>query len=99
VQWPALINASDSDRAAAPPPIEHALTTNQDYFVANKAFFFDLSIWADEAPIDDPGQPLGADRATLLAILKSANSRCHCCASNRASYVYPPYFEPQKPVT
>ena len=46
--------------------IHIAKTTNHDYFVANKAFFFDLSIWGDEAPNDDPEQPLGTDRATLL---------------------------------
>ena len=39
--------------------------------MANKAFFVDLSIWGDEAPIDDPTQPIGTDRRTLLAILAS----------------------------
>ena len=66
--------ASDAPAAAAaaPPAIEHALTTNQDFFIANKAFFIDLSIWGDEAPIDDPSQPLGTDRNTLLAIIGAA---------------------------
>jgi hypothetical protein len=53
------------------PDLDNAVLTNQDYYVARKAFFFDLSPWADEAPNDDPGQPLGADRATFEAILKS----------------------------
>jgi hypothetical protein len=33
-----------NDTTAAPPAIEHALTTNQDFFIANKAFFFDLDL-------------------------------------------------------
>ena len=52
--------------------VHTAKTTNHDYFVANKGFFFDLSIWSDETPNDDPYQPLGTDRATLLAIMRSA---------------------------
>ncbi|MBO4548444.1 MAG: hypothetical protein J5758_04430, partial [Abditibacteriota bacterium] len=46
--------------------------TNHDYIVAKKGFCFDLSPWDDEVPSDDPGQPLGADTATLKAILLSA---------------------------
>ena len=53
------------------PDLDNAVLANQDYYVARKAFFFDLSAWADEAPNDDPGQPLGTDRATFAAILKS----------------------------
>lgn len=53
------------------PDLDNAVLANQDYYVANRAFFFDLSPWADEAPNDDPGQPLGTDRATFAAILKS----------------------------
>lgn len=48
----------------------HTLS-NHDYFIAHKAFFFDLSPWADEAPTDDSAQPLGADRATLLQVLRA----------------------------
>jgi len=50
-------------------PLERTLLTNHDFFVAKKGFFFDLSPWEDEAPDDDPGQPLGSDAATLKAIL------------------------------
>jgi len=56
---------------AAAQPNHHTLT-NHDFFVANKAFFFDLDVWADEIPIDDPDQKLGTDRETLKALLKSA---------------------------
>lgn len=49
----------------------HTLS-NHDYFIANRGFFFDLSPWDDEAPVDDCGQPLGADMRTLQDILLSA---------------------------
>lgn len=47
----------------------HTLS-NHDWFIARRAFFFDLSPWADEAPVDEPQQPVGSDRASLLAILR-----------------------------
>ncbi|HNQ72540.1 MAG TPA: GxGYxYP family putative glycoside hydrolase [Verrucomicrobiota bacterium] len=50
------------------PPDLHTLS-NHDYFIAQRAFFFDLSPWGDESPVDDPAQRLGLDRETLLAIL------------------------------
>lgn len=49
----------------------NAMLANQDYYIAKKAFFFDLSPWADETPVDDPQQKLGTDRATLEAIAES----------------------------
>ncbi len=48
---------------------------NHDYFVSQRAFFFDLDPWPDEAPVDDPGQKPGTDAATLAALLQSANRR------------------------
>lgn len=45
---------------------------NHDYFISQKAFFFDLNPWDDETPIDDRTQPMGADFRTLAAILRSA---------------------------
>lgn len=49
----------------------HTLS-NHDYFIANRGFFFDLSPWTDETPVDDTNQPLGTDQRTLQAILRSA---------------------------
>ncbi len=46
----------------------HTLS-NHDFFVARRAFFMDLSPWADEAPVDDPQQRLGLDRSAFLEIL------------------------------
>jgi hypothetical protein len=49
----------------------HTLT-NHDYFISNKAFFFDLGPWDDESPVDDPDQPEGTDAKVLRSILLSA---------------------------
>ncbi len=49
----------------------NATLTNADYYIARKAFFFDLSPWADETPVDDRSQPLGTDKRTLEGLLKS----------------------------
>jgi len=50
----------------------HHCLTNHDFFVSNKAFFFDLHVWADETPVDDRGQKLGTDLDTLKELLLSA---------------------------
>lgn len=52
-------------------PTHHTLS-NHDFFVAKRGFFFDLSCWDDEAPIDDPDQKLGTELATFKAVLRSA---------------------------
>ncbi|MCC6142691.1 MAG: hypothetical protein IT368_02680 [Candidatus Hydrogenedentes bacterium] len=49
----------------------NATLPNHDYYIARRAFFFDLSPWGDETPVDDPGQPLGTDKNTFLAILRA----------------------------
>lgn len=46
--------------------------TNHDYYIMNKGFFFDLSPWNDETPVDDINQPIGTDYNTLKEILYSA---------------------------
>lgn len=52
----------------------HTLS-NHDWFIARRAFFFDLSAWGDERPNDDPGQPDGLDRRTLLEVLRALYER------------------------
>jgi hypothetical protein len=47
----------------------NATLTNHDFFIANKAFFFDLHVWDEEAPVDDPDQQPGTDVNTLREIL------------------------------
>lgn len=46
--------------------------SNHDYFIAQKAFFFDLAGWDDEAPDDDLNQPLGTDFKTLQTVMHAA---------------------------
>jgi hypothetical protein len=49
----------------------NATLPNHDYYIAQRAFFFDLSPWGDETPVDDPNQPLGTDKETFLALLQA----------------------------
>ena len=60
--WIQLPNTSGPDM--------HTLS-NHDYFISHRAFFFDLSPWADEAPNDDLQQPLGADLAAFRAVMSA----------------------------
>lgn len=55
-------------------PTMHTLS-NHDYFVANRAFFFDLSPWGDELPTDDPGQEQGVDRRAFLEVMHALYKR------------------------
>ncbi len=41
----------------------------RDWAIYNRAFIFDLSPWGDEAPYDDPDQPLGTDLETMRLML------------------------------
>jgi len=50
-------------------PTMHTLS-NHDYFIARRAFFFDLSPWGDERPGDDPNQQLGLDREEFLEVMR-----------------------------
>jgi hypothetical protein len=52
----------------------HTLS-NHDYFISHRGFFFDLAPWGDEGPVDDPDQPLGLDRRTLLEVLHALHDR------------------------
>ena len=56
-------------------PIQWDLHTlsNHDYFLARRAFFFDLATWGDETPVDDPNQRMGLDRQTFLEMLAALN--------------------------
>ena len=52
--------------------LNHHCLTNHDFFIGRKAFFFDLHVWGDETPIDDPTQKVGTDMETLKELLLSA---------------------------
>ena len=47
----------------------HHQLSNHDFFVGERAFFFDLSPWSDEVATDDPDGEVGADYRTLTEIL------------------------------
>lgn len=51
--------------------LANATLTNHDFFIANRAFFFDLGMWEEESPVDDPGQKPGTDVRTIEALLRS----------------------------
>ncbi|HMR18210.1 MAG TPA: GxGYxYP family putative glycoside hydrolase [Sphingobacterium sp.] len=53
-------------------PRNHHTLSNHDYFVSNKAFFFDLSPWGDEPATDDTTQVVGTDLSTLKEFLRLA---------------------------
>lgn len=44
---------------------------NHDFTISRAGFFFELHCWGDEAPIDDPQQPIGSDLETVRKILKA----------------------------
>jgi hypothetical protein len=52
----------------------HTLS-NHDYFIARRGFFFDLAVWGDETPVDDPHQTLGLDRQTLLQVMAALHRK------------------------
>lgn len=49
--------------------------TNHDFFIAQRAFFFDLGMWEEESPVDDSAQPVGTDVKALRAILRGMHER------------------------
>lgn len=53
--------------------LQNRYLANRDYYVANKAFFFDLNPWPATLPDDDPTQEIGTDYNTLREILYRQN--------------------------
>ncbi len=43
----------------------------RDWAVYNRSFVFDLSPWSDEAPYDEPDQPIGADYNSFISMLST----------------------------
>ncbi len=56
---------------------EHNTLCNQDFVIARRGVLFDLGVWDDEAPVDDPQQHPGTDPATLRKLLRAAYDRFH----------------------
>lgn len=53
--------------------LANSTLANHDFFISHRAFFFDLGVYADDVPIDDPRQMPGTDRATLISLFRSMN--------------------------
>ena len=53
--------------------LANSTVANHDFFISHRAFFFDLGVYGDDVPVDDPNQKPGTDRATLIALLRSMN--------------------------
>lgn len=54
--------------------ISQCFLLNKDYYVKNKAFFWDLTCLNNVTPNDDISQPLGTDLKTLRQLLQSQNN-------------------------
>jgi hypothetical protein len=70
-------------------PSNHTLN-NLDYLIAHRAAIFDLNVWEDETPVDDPRQAAGTDLATfreILGVMVEANRQ----QSMIAVYGFPPW--------
>jgi hypothetical protein len=68
----------DHPTAAGPRDVlANSTVENHDFFISHRAFFFDLGVYGDAAPVDDPNQPLGTDRETLISLLRSMNHLAH----------------------
>jgi len=48
--------------------------TNHDFFIAQKAMFFDLHVWPEESPVDEPSQKAGTDLQTLRSLLRAQHA-------------------------
>jgi len=64
-----LDGTSWSDERLYYPDLGNAFVFNHDYAIAKRAFVFDLFCYDDEAPCDDPNQPVGTDFAVMKEIL------------------------------
>lgn len=53
--------------------LQQCMLINKDYYVQNKAFFWDLSCYDNFAPGDDRNQKLGTDYNTLKKLLEKQN--------------------------
>jgi hypothetical protein len=68
--WGLKVKPKHPDR---PKNWQMLLLANLDYAITRKGFCFELSPWGDEAPNDDPTQPLGSDLETYKKILHACN--------------------------
>ncbi len=82
------------------PDLMNTALPNCDYYIAKKAFFWDLSPDATIAPIDDRDQPIGTDVATLEKLLRSQAEKAGNSIYTVSGFVpwhlkYTSYADPQ----
>lgn len=73
--WQAYAHQSIDDPENRNPlgdPDQHTLC-NLDFVIANRGIPFDLHVYSDEIPIDDPKQKMGTDLETYQLLLKTCN--------------------------
>lgn len=63
----------ESDKVVMYDDLQLNFLNNRDYYIARRAFFFDLSVYDDYIPLDDMKQPMGTDYKTLCKILETQN--------------------------
>jgi hypothetical protein len=56
--------------------LSNCTLTNHDFFISQRAFFFDLHVWEEESPVDDRAQRPGTDVRALRALLRSMHRLC-----------------------
>ncbi len=64
-------------------PLFQSPLPNADYYIAKKAFFWDLSPEDYHAPIDDRTQPIGTDVKVLRSLLRSQMDRAQAFEEGR----------------
>ncbi len=65
----ATVNGNPIEQATKDKSPDWNQIYSHDYLIMNECFFFDLTCYAEEAPCDDPDQPIGTDAQTLHKIL------------------------------
>ncbi len=53
--------------------LQNVMLSNRDYYIAKKAFFWDLNVYPSTIPNDDKSQKEGTDYNTLITLLKKQN--------------------------
>ena len=82
-----------SQAPKASTALSENLGLNQDWVIKNRGFIFDLSPWDDEAPNDDPNQPIGADFNALITILRKAYQQHNGTKFSTVSGFVPWFFK------
>lgn len=67
--------------------LSNSTLSNHDFYIAQRAFFFDLGMWPDESPVDDPSQTPGTDLIVLKQLLRAMHDRAGGVIINIGGFV------------